>query len=221
MKPRNAPAEPLRPCDGAPGSEFPLRQLLEHVDIQRLLGDQLLQPLVLCLERLQALGLIGLHPAIDRPPPVERRLRDFEMAQHLNEILTLIQKALALPDLPNSLLRGMPASLHDRVHPSIPSRETRPRTQPGSLHWDPVTKVDLKKANVREKDQLSVFQCARSSETYYSDLEVGENQLTEVPLAYDHRYPLDDFTAELEENLDVKVILAEHHGNAAVVLAQK
>jgi len=45
--------------------------------------------------------------------------------------------------------------------------------------------------------------------------------LTEVPLAYDHRYPLDDFTAELEENLDVKVILAEHHGNAAVVLAQK
>ncbi|MGC2374171.1 MAG: helix-turn-helix domain-containing protein, partial [Solirubrobacteraceae bacterium] len=42
------------------------------------------------------------------------------------------------PDLPNSLLRGMPASLHDRVHPSIPSRETRPRTQPGSLHGDPV-----------------------------------------------------------------------------------
>jgi EAL domain len=61
------------------------------------------------------------------------------MTQNLNEILALVQKALALPDLPDSLLRGMPASLHDRVHPSIPSRETRPRTQPGSLHGDPVS----------------------------------------------------------------------------------
>ena len=40
------------------------------------------------------------------------------MAQHLDEIPALVQKAFALPDLPDSLLRGTPVSLHDRVHPS-------------------------------------------------------------------------------------------------------
>jgi hypothetical protein len=38
-----------------PGSKVSLRQLLEHVDIQRLLSHELLQPLVLHLEALQPL----------------------------------------------------------------------------------------------------------------------------------------------------------------------
>jgi len=62
VKPRNAPAEPQRLCDGAPGSEFPFSQLLEHVDIQRLLSHELLQPLVPSLERLWRLASSAFIP---------------------------------------------------------------------------------------------------------------------------------------------------------------
>lgn len=82
-------------------------------------------------------------------------------------------------------------------------------------------KVDLKKATVREEDDLSVFQCAKSSATYYSELELDGRSLQDVPLAHDHRYPLNEFKDELSEDLEVEVLLAERYGNAAVVLGRK
>jgi hypothetical protein len=87
-----------------------------------------------CFSRLASSAFIPPYCA----PPVERRLRHFHLAQHLHEVLPLVQKAFALPDLPHSLLRRVSASLHDRVHPSIPPRKTRPRLQTGSLHGDSV-----------------------------------------------------------------------------------
>ncbi|MGD0385710.1 MAG: L-histidine N(alpha)-methyltransferase [Solirubrobacteraceae bacterium] len=81
--------------------------------------------------------------------------------------------------------------------------------------------VDLTKAFVREDDQLSVFQCAKSSATYYADVELDGQRVEELPLAYDHRYVLDEFQVELAESLDVEILLAERYGNAAIVLARK
>lgn len=82
-------------------------------------------------------------------------------------------------------------------------------------------KVDLKKANVQEEGELSVFQCAKSSATYYSELELDGQSLEEIPLAHDHRYPLEKFTGELAETLEVEILLAEQYGNAALVLGRK
>jgi hypothetical protein len=82
-------------------------------------------------------------------------------------------------------------------------------------------KVDLKRAVVREEDDLSVFHCAKSSATYYSELELDGQLIEEVPLAHDHRYPLEEFKSELADDLEVDVLLAERYGNAAVVLGQK
>lgn len=82
-------------------------------------------------------------------------------------------------------------------------------------------KVNVKKADVREEKELSVFQCAKSSATYYSEVKIDGQVKTDVPLAYDHRYPLEEFQEELSDHLDVNVLLAERYGRAAVVLAQK
>jgi hypothetical protein len=82
-------------------------------------------------------------------------------------------------------------------------------------------KVDLKKAVVREEDDLSVFGCAKSSATYYSALELDGHMVEDVPLERNHRYPVDEFKAELAEALEVNVLLTERYGNAAVILGQK
>ncbi len=81
--------------------------------------------------------------------------------------------------------------------------------------------VDLTKAFVREEDQLSVFQCAKSTTTYYSELKLEGRSLKDVRLAEDHRYPLDEFAKELAEYLDVEVLLAERYGKAGIVLARR
>lgn len=82
-------------------------------------------------------------------------------------------------------------------------------------------KVDLRKADVREETELSVFDCAKSSATYYADLELDGNHVEGVPLAHDHRYPLEEFKKELASDLEVDILVAERYGNAAVVLGQK
>ncbi len=67
--------EPITKCRNscaatARGSNVSLGQLLERVDVEGLIGDQLLQPSVLRLEFLQALGVTGIHAAVLRQPPV-------------------------------------------------------------------------------------------------------------------------------------------------------
>src|SRR5829696_3395368 len=94
------------------GSEVSLGQLLEQVDVQRLVGDQPLEPGVLGLQLPQLLGLAGLHPAILGPPAVPGRLADLQHPQHFSEVLAVVQQTLALADFPDCLLRGVPVSLH-------------------------------------------------------------------------------------------------------------
>jgi hypothetical protein len=81
--------------------------------------------------------------------------------------------------------------------------------------------VELAKAEVREDDELSVFECAKSSATHYSDLEINGRRVRNCPLAHDHRYPLEAFSSELSELLDVDVLLTKKYGNAALVLARR
>src|SRR5215211_6006811 len=110
--PRSGPAGAPRPCGAAPGSEVSLGQLLEHVDVQRLVGDQPLEPGVLGLQLLEPLGRTGLHPAVLGPPAVPGRLADLQRPQDLGQVLAVVEQPLALADLPDCLLRGVPVSLH-------------------------------------------------------------------------------------------------------------
>ncbi len=82
-------------------------------------------------------------------------------------------------------------------------------------------KVDLNMAKVREVDDLSVFQCAKSSATYYKEVKINGRTVKEAPLAYDHRYPLEEFKSELADYLQADILLAERYGKAALILAQK
>ena len=69
-----------RPAGGGPGSEVSPVQLLQHVDVERGVGHELLQPLVLLAEFLQPLGVVGLHAAVPVPPPMPGRLGDLQAA---------------------------------------------------------------------------------------------------------------------------------------------
>jgi hypothetical protein len=80
--------------------------------------------------------------------------------------------------------------------------------------------IDISQVVVREED-LSIFQCARSSATVYGKIELDEKPIPEVPLAYNHSYPIDEFQEELAETLAVEVLLTERYGNAAVLLAKR
>jgi Histidine-specific methyltransferase, SAM-dependent/Predicted nucleotide-binding protein containing TIR-like domain len=80
--------------------------------------------------------------------------------------------------------------------------------------------IDLTKVIVRKED-LSVFSCAKSSATLYGEIALDGKEIKEVPLAFDHRYPLDEFKQELADNLDVEIMLTKQYGNAAVVLAKR
>jgi hypothetical protein len=62
-----------------PGSEVSLGQLPQGVLLQLSLGQQPLQPSILAGELLEALGVVGLEPAVLGPPPVIGRLRDLQL----------------------------------------------------------------------------------------------------------------------------------------------
>ena len=68
---------PLRVC--AKGLPVSLRYVLQHLNVQFLLGHQLLQTSILIFERLQPLRFFRLHPAILVPPTVIRRLADLQL----------------------------------------------------------------------------------------------------------------------------------------------
>jgi len=102
-----------RGVDG-PGSEVSPGQLLEHVDVQGLIGDDLLQPLVLLLQLLESFGVLALHPAVLGHPAMPGRGRHLQVLAHLVDVLALIQQLLTLAELADRLLRGVPSSRHDR-----------------------------------------------------------------------------------------------------------
>jgi hypothetical protein len=95
-----------------------LRHLLQRVDVERLIGHDPLQPLVLTLQLPQALGIVGLHRAVLVAPPVIRVLADLEVPRDLDGRLALGQHAIGLAQLADDLLRRVPASRHARASSS-------------------------------------------------------------------------------------------------------
>ena len=106
------PQQQDRSAPGGPGSEVSLRQLLQGLRLPRLIGDDPLQPRVLTLKLAQALGVIGLHPAVLIAPAVIRRLRDLQSLANLSDRAALAQHPIGFSQLADDLLGGMPASLH-------------------------------------------------------------------------------------------------------------
>jgi hypothetical protein len=93
---------------------------------------QLLQPGVLALQPLQALGLGDLEPALLGLPVVEARLADPVLAAHVGRL----HPGLVLLQNRNDL--RMPLSLHRLV----PSQSQTP-VHPGSIQWGNVTAIGL------------------------------------------------------------------------------
>jgi len=81
----------------APGSEVSLGDLSQHVDVERLIGDDLFQPGVHPPKLVKTLGVVNLDPAVLGPPPMPRRVRDLQMTDHLVEVL-LRDRAASRPN---------------------------------------------------------------------------------------------------------------------------
>src|SRR6266536_1948064 len=112
---RRAPA-----ADG-PGSPVSPVEFLKHVDVEQLIGHDLLQPSVLPLQLLEPLGTVGFHTAVLGHPPVPGRLGDLQVFAHLGQALALPDQLLALKQLADDLLRRVPATrTHLVIHPPAP-----------------------------------------------------------------------------------------------------
>jgi len=57
--------------------------MLQHVNVERLIGNNAFQAGVLTLELLQSLYVLGFHPAVLGQPAGPRGLGDPELAAHL------------------------------------------------------------------------------------------------------------------------------------------
>ena len=86
--------------------------LAEHVDVERLVRDQLLQPRVLGLEFLEALRVGGIHAAVlGETAPVAHRLGDLEMTGHVIELLAGRELLVPFGELADDLIRRVPPAL--------------------------------------------------------------------------------------------------------------
>ena len=117
-RPRIAPATCRPPGVAGSGSPFSLGDLLQHRLIELRLREELLQPAVLTLKLLELLRVVGLHATELVPPPVIRLRRHLEMAGDFVDVFALGEEPVGLAQLPDHLLRRVPASLHDRVLPA-------------------------------------------------------------------------------------------------------
>src|SRR5438034_4356776 len=92
------------------GSEVSPRDLLQRLILEQLIGHDPLQPRVLTLQLLQPLRVVGLQAAVLEPPTMKRLLRHLELLRHEGDLLALPEQPVGLPQLPDDLLRRMPAS---------------------------------------------------------------------------------------------------------------
>src|SRR5579862_5741240 len=170
-RPRSVPAGDRPPAGVAPGSEVSLRQLLEHVDVERLVSDELLQPRVLALEFLEPLRLVGLHPAVLRTPTIPAALGDLELPQHVGEFLALVQQPVALAQLAHDLLRRVPLPLHrDALHPSMLGVGLSRKVDhyPGG---PPILRPIRRKSGTRSRCRRSSFNSAELSDRRAAPLQ--------------------------------------------------
>ena len=139
-RPRSGPAGARRPCGGAPGSEVSLGQLLEQVDLQRLVGHQPLEPGVLGLQLLQPLGR---RPSSRRTGPASGdRSPRRSPTPGSTSARSAPSPSSRRPRGPcGCLLRGVPASLH-RDRPPAHSLGDRTLTVDGPISGAHVTVND-------------------------------------------------------------------------------
>lgn len=90
-----------------PDSEFSLGDFLQGLDVQRLVGDHVLEFLVLVLEILQALGLIAREISVLVLPAMQRLLGGAELSGGLGDRLAFGPELLGLPELGDDLLGGV------------------------------------------------------------------------------------------------------------------
>jgi Domain of Unknown Function (DUF1080) len=90
------------------------QQPLERLVVEPRVGQELLQPPVLLLERFQPLGVRDRHAAVLGPPLVEGRRRDVVPAAQLRQLRPVEQLrcSTVLPDDADDLLVGEPARAH-------------------------------------------------------------------------------------------------------------
>jgi len=83
--------------------------MLQHVDIERLIGHDPFQTRVLGLELLEPFRVIGFHAPVLGEPPMPRRLGNPELSAHLLHRHTTSHQLVALRQLADDLLRRMTA----------------------------------------------------------------------------------------------------------------
>src|SRR6188768_1885988 len=104
------------PARGAPvRSPLFSRNLFHDLDLEIPLSDQLLQPVVLQLQRLQTLHVIADHLAETLAPRVDRRVAHAVALRHLGN-----RRTVCLPQNPNNLLIAESTLLHDALHVDAP-----------------------------------------------------------------------------------------------------
>src|SRR5690606_20444745 len=81
------------------GWSVSLGDLLEHLDVQRLVGDDLLQSVVLLFQRLQPLGLLALHAAVLGSPATQGGFADLQGLQYLADALASRQHGVGVAEL--------------------------------------------------------------------------------------------------------------------------
>jgi hypothetical protein len=96
----------------ATGSEVPPGDLPQRLDLELLVGDDPLQPLVLLLQLPPSLGVVGLHPAVLVLPPVLPLLGHLQVPAHGGDVLGLVQQLVRLSELSDDLVGGVPPSRH-------------------------------------------------------------------------------------------------------------
>src|SRR4051794_9043441 len=116
-----------RPASLSWASEVFCQHLAQRRRVQHLLRQQLLEPAVLLLERLQAPRLRDLEPAVLRAPGVERRITDAVPPADLGPR----QPRLVLLQHADDLLLAEPALAH-RPSPSSDGLQFKPGALQGA-----------------------------------------------------------------------------------------
>src|SRR5262249_11094987 len=106
----SVPGGSTPPAAAAGRSPLFFGDLLEHLLVQRQLGDQALQPGILGLQFFESLGLVLLEAAVLVAPAVHSLAVEAEALAALGERQSLGQVGLGLPQLGDDFLRRV--SLH-------------------------------------------------------------------------------------------------------------
>ena len=96
-----------------PGSEVSPGYLLEDCNVQGLLCNQLLQPLVFFLNLFEPFGLVDLQPSVLPPPAVVGVLADPKMPAYLTNALALGEEDFGLAQVVDDLFICESSSRHE------------------------------------------------------------------------------------------------------------